>query len=417
MIFSRIYNYGILDEHTIFLDGISYKCTIGKHCVWIPDLEIKISWAFNGKIESYRDWEKGRNAKEIMNQSFGNGFWDEESLISIQNEYNIFGLLSKYKMSPPVDGYIYIKNIQSSFCRYRHNDPIGIIGYKIRDANKLPKGRWSFDEFLEKFIDTGIISASLGAAGDLKKDNNVVNGFLIDVRRTIWDMMKLNGYIAYTTNIDSIINEEDDKVKSKVLQYGQFPFKERKKAYQTYWFKDHYEDGTRQTLYRFDKMKIDKDLAGKTVLDLGCQIGSMCTEAYMRGARWITGIDNQNEYVDCARDLARVNGHQINYQCIDLMNIDKTLHYISAYYDNDVIDIVFMLSLYKHIGAQCWNILQHANFKTAYIESNNCPDKWDSKQAKEIEIALHERFKKSKIERICITEDRSPRCVWRITNV
>jgi len=63
----------------------------------------------------------------------------------------------------------------------------------MKDALKLPRGCWDYDIFVEKFIDTGIIEASPGALGDLKKDDNVVNGYLVDIRRTTWDMIRLKG--------------------------------------------------------------------------------------------------------------------------------------------------------------------------------------------------------------------------------
>jgi hypothetical protein len=415
LIFRTTYNSAEISGSNIIIDGITYGCIVGKHCIWIPELEIKIPWVFNGKIESILHWERGRNAEQLKNQTFNDNTsgWDELTLISIQNEYNIFELLAEKDMSPKPYGYVYIKTITSDFLRgAKHTDPMGCIGFYIKNANKLPPGKYNSDRFIREYIQGGWITCSDGAIGDLRKDGNVINGYLIDIRRTIWDMMRLVSSVSgYTKDITDTINDTDEGIKVKVLKYGQFPFKERKKAYQTYWFKDHYEDGTRQTIYRFDKMGIESALAGKTVVDLGCQIGSICSECYQRGARWITGLDYQEEYVDCAQDLVRLNHHQINYRVMDLANVESVKQYLFSYY-KEPIDIVFLLSMYKHIESKCWELLKNIKFKRAYIESNNCPQGYEGDQAKIMEAGM--RAAGFNPDRIGMTEDRSPRCLWRI---
>jgi hypothetical protein len=50
MTFKKVYETAILGNGKITLDGQSYVVIEGKHCIWIPELEIKIPWTFNGKI-------------------------------------------------------------------------------------------------------------------------------------------------------------------------------------------------------------------------------------------------------------------------------------------------------------------------------------------------------------------------------
>ena len=103
---------------------------------------------------------------------------------------------------------------------------------------------------------TGIISASPGAVNDIyvPKRNNIVNGYLIDVRRTIWDMMRINKEWEDKNPLN--YNEKITTLRKKIEELGQFPFKERKTPYQSYYLNDVYKDGSRDTLYRYEKMKI-----------------------------------------------------------------------------------------------------------------------------------------------------------------
>jgi len=442
MTFKKVYKQAVLGRNKIMIDGKSYAAVEGKHCIWIPELEIKIPWTYNGKIEARQNWLRGRHKDQLLSQTFNDhaGGWNIETLESIQEEYRLFDILSQAKMTPPVDGFIYIENMISIYTKsVIHCDPMGAVGFYVKDANKLSVGEYDIREFKRKFIDKNIIKCSAGALGDLQKKNNTVNGYLIDIRRTIWDMMSLNhDYVPLLNWRD--LRPIKEQLKNKVLSLGQFPHKARKTAYQTYWVDDHYKEGTRQTLYRFDKMGIEKDLTGQTVVDLGSQIGSVCAECYMRGARHVTGIEYESDYVGCARDLARYNGHQINYQCMNLMEIGNVSTYVNLYYGgqklnvtqdikgaNDYlnyysipqpIDKVFLLSMHKHIGVAGLIILRQLNWKEAYIESNNCPGGFDHGQAGLMEIEFHKHFTDGyKILRLGMTEDRSPRCLWKIVKI
>ena len=420
MTFKKIYETAILDSGKITLDGQSYNAVEGKHCIWIPELEIKIPWTYNGKIEARQGWMRGMNKEQLLNQTFNDEVlgWSVNTILSIQYEYEMFSLFAAAKISPSVDGYVYIKNMISVYTKpVIHCDPMGAIGFYVKDANKLSQGEYDIREFKRKMIDTNIIHCSAGAFGDLQKPNNIINGYLIDIRRTIWDMMCLKADYKPIFSLRDV-RPDKEELEAKILSLGQFPYKARKKAYQTYWIDDHYEDGTRQTLYRFDKMGIEKDLTGQTIVDLGSQIGSICAECYMRGARHITGIEYEADYVECARDLARYNGHQINYQPMNLTDVRSVSKYLELYYSDKLIDKIFLLSMHKHIGDSGSIILRQLNWKEAYIESNNCPGGYDHGQAGLMEIEFNIFFSDGyKTERLGMTDDRSPRCLWKITKI
>lgn len=411
-----IFKEAILDNDQILIDGNLFSVIKGKHCIWVPDFNggAKIIWSHNGKIEAYRDWEKGKNKNKILNGTFNdksNG-WDLESLRSIAAEYLMMTTNANRKFSPPVSGMFFIENFITSKFPYNapHCDCIGKFGYFIKDANKCSEGNFDLDVFLNENKD--ILDFSKGAIGDLKKHDNTINGYLVDIRRTIWDTIKYKDMSVVDSNI-WMPEFNTDELKDNISKLTQFPHKERKQNYQTYILDDEYQKGSRDTQYRFDEMGIKNNLNNKTVLDLGCNLGAVCLESFNRGARKITGIDYEKDYIKCARNLARYNGIPINYLQKDMNNPYELSDEFNNYYP-EKIDIIFALSLYKHIHVNLWILLDKLNFDVCYVESNNVGDKGiDSVHAKEM-IAGMNSFNFNH-ELICVTSDRSPRCVWKLT--
>lgn len=54
--------------------------------------------------------------------------------------------------------------------------------------------------------------------------------------------------------------------------------------------------GRMNTQEEFDKIGLPKDLKGKTVLDIGCNIGAFLLECYDRGASWLEGVEVDREW-------------------------------------------------------------------------------------------------------------------------
>jgi hypothetical protein len=207
----KIYNEAVIKGNGITIDGKYFSAVKGKHSIWVPGPEMKIPWSYNGKITSFKDWEKGKDAKEIEDRTFNseNRYWDRESLQSIMNEYTIFKKMDDLQLAPPIKGMFYIKNITSDFIPdVLTNDTKGVYGYYMRDAYKMEQqGKYNFndndladnygyyrvdylpDRFENHIEPLLIISA--GAKGDMRKEDNIIKGYLIDIRRSIFDMMTL----------------------------------------------------------------------------------------------------------------------------------------------------------------------------------------------------------------------------------
>jgi tRNA (mo5U34)-methyltransferase len=63
------------------------------------------------------------------------------------------------------------------------------------------------------------------------------------------------------------------------------------------------------------------DLAGKSVLDIGCNAGFYSVEMKRRGAARVLGIDSDEEYLDQARFAAEVNALDIEFQRLSIYEI------------------------------------------------------------------------------------------------
>lgn len=202
-----------------------------------------------------------------------------------------------------------------------------------------------------------------------------------------------------------------EELKEKIKSLGQFPAHRRRRNYQSYWLDGEYVKGSRDTLKRFEAMGIPKDLSGKTVVDLGCQIGAICTEAYLRGAKQVTGVDICSDYIELAMEIAEYNRHIIFYNMRDL---DSFLN-IESIKDNRF-DILFLLSMYRHIKCSFECLLRSLKWKKAYIENNGT---YESKKCKEIELILLKLLIERRIrkwERLGIIQDRGIRCLWKLTS-
>jgi tRNA (mo5U34)-methyltransferase len=66
---------------------------------------------------------------------------------------------------------------------------------------------------------------------------------------------------------------------------------------------------------------IPSDLAGKSVLDIGCNGGFYSIEMKRRGAARVLGIDFDEDYLAQARFAARVTGHEIEFARLSVYDV------------------------------------------------------------------------------------------------
>lgn len=209
-----------------------------------------------------------------------------------------------------------------------------------------------------------------------------------------------------------------DELKNKINSLAQFPYNQRSQSYQAYWLHDEgWIKGTRDALYRFNVMGITEDLSGKSVLDLGCQLGVMGMECCRRGATNVLGVEYQPEYVECARDLAEYNNFKnITFIQGDLTKGDEVPKIVNKHFDNKPVDICLALSLYKHVKEPLFNVLSKIKFKTLYIESHNTGTTGIQTPHVVEMLSYMKKYSLEPVTFIGFTTDRSPRAVWRISH-
>jgi SAM-dependent methyltransferase len=161
---------------------------------------------------------------------------------------------------------------------------------------------------------------------------------------------------------------------NKIAKLSQFPHKERKQNYESYRLGTEIIEGSRDTLKRMKLMGIEEDLTDKTVLDLGCNLGAICIECKDCNADIIMGVDYEADYIECAKDLAEYNGFSdIVYEVMDLTQTQKCADGFRRVFGEKPVDIVFALSLYKHIKSKMFDLLDSFEWVECIIESNNAP--------------------------------------------
>lgn len=211
-----------------------------------------------------------------------------------------------------------------------------------------------------------------------------------------------------------------DQLKEKIKRLTQFPFGKRDAQYQSYYLqnedKDGYEyvKGSRDIKYRFDCFSIPNSLCYRSVLDLGCNLGIAAQEAYQRGAREVLGIDYEKDYIECAKDLAKFNNHNIDFLRMDLTKTAEIIKYTQRYFTepDEVIDIVFMLAVSKHIGMDAFCcLIGGIKFKNLYVESSAAKDE-NTPHIIEMSKCLELWYPGNVI--FGWTNDRSKRGIWRV---
>jgi 2-polyprenyl-3-methyl-5-hydroxy-6-metoxy-1,4-benzoquinol methylase len=406
----------VRDSEDVIVDNNRYLAKRGKHSIWIPELNMKFPFHWNGCFVEYKDAEKGQHWGKIKNYKFGGLDGVGDSIFNIVEEKHIFSKLHDKDFSPSVGNIFFVKNlITDFFYNSLHCDPMGAYGFYMENAEDYEPHIFNRSHFVKEFIDSNILECSETALNDLCLDtrNNYVNGYIVDVRRSIQDAIHLNvGEKEINEEVDEVLTasrQTSKRLKEKIFELTQFPYKSRKEQYQSYYIEDEFVGGSRNIPYRFDKFGIDNDLTGKTILDLGCNLGGVAQECYRRGARKIVGIDFNKNYIECARDLARFNGQQINFLKMDLIKPGVVENFVTEYF-NDGVDIVFCLAIDKHIGLnRAFQILDSFKPKMVYWEGSAAKNE-NTSHVIETDKGLSKRFNVTKLG---FTEDRNKRFIWR----
>jgi tRNA (mo5U34)-methyltransferase len=85
---------------------------------------------------------------------------------------------------------------------------------------------------------------------------------------------------------------------------------------------------------------ISANLAGRTVLDIGCNAGFYSIEMKRRGAARVLGIDSKDDYLDQARFAAEVNGLDIEFRNLSVYDVALLA---------EKFDVVLFMGVFYHL--------------------------------------------------------------------
>jgi hypothetical protein len=234
----------ILD--TLDLTDASAGLVLGNHGIWDVARQIKLPFQFGGRVTKYSRHEASYPRD------------------SIADEVAILEALAAAGMAPPIGDFVFFREVISDYPGAWHSDPCGAYGFEMVDARRLPPGRFSVEAMRELPI-----AGSPGAWGDVEKPGNVVNGYLVDVRRTGSDLLRWTGGRRPCPMRASPLEE----LRERVHRDCQFPAGERAQAYQDFWLAGQLERGQRRVVERAAELGFAPK-PGESVLDIGCQSGS-----------------------------------------------------------------------------------------------------------------------------------------------
>jgi SAM-dependent methyltransferase len=335
------------------LDLMSPDVIVGQHSVWIPGLQVKVPFQWGGRIQKYRHPHETAYPLDLLREEVGLLCW-----------------LSARKYSPPIGRWVYFKTVISEHPGGWWADPMGAYGYEMVDATALPEGKLHGDS-VGSTIQLAVgasVSASPGAWNDLNKPGNVVNGYLIDVRRSGWDRLHWYG----ERPLLPLYVEDSAALHVDLRKEGQFPYGERELPYQEYYLGGEWHRGERDVISR---AKILNFVPAPTtsVLDIGTCLGGFLQFASLLGARTLVGLDVEPSYVDLARRLARANRMNI---CYYLMNAEDRREGLLSWMRTLApggLDVLLLLSMLKHFRGgepSLWEIVEAVNAQTTFLETN-----------------------------------------------
>lgn len=318
---------------------------LGNHGIWLPSLGIKVPFQWAASVTKRTKQEAGHSRNTIA------------------DEIGILRALADLGMAPPVGGLVFFRDVISDYPGAWHCDPCGAYGYEIADATTLPPGRFDIEAMRALPIE-----GSPGAWGDVAKPGNVVNGYLVDVRRSAWDMLRwLGPHEAIRVGHESVAD-----LAAKVHRECQFPAGERAEAYQDFWIGGNLQRGQRRVVERAQALGF-APAPGESILDVGCQSGGFLQYAHAWADRRGTfvGVESEALYVDCARALARSCGQNISIRHMNVVQErDVFLAWVQLAFPRGV-DHLLLLSIEKHVGeAFVFGLVDEIRARHAYIETN-----------------------------------------------
>ena len=336
-----------------------YKLYISRHSVITSNIQV-------AKKEFNYDLNEGEFIKVLYNPG-GNQYSNSEEVAKIQNIFWLYG------MAPRIKKIVYV-----NFKGNRYKAYIVELLHKIRRGDCILRIKELKQICRDNFIDWN----NQGHDQELHDTNNWIKDKFVD-----FGGFKFNDKKAYLNKLNAKIEKQ--------THFGK-RYKGESRRYQS----DDKFDGKRKTAYRIEKLGLESiDFKGKSVLDIGCNLGMFCQYAKQRGASVVYGYDVSEDMIRCAKEYANWKGiYDIEFIVTD---IDWDLKHGRQRMPNA--DIVFYLAMSEYLSFDK-RILGLANEVLIYEGHSN----EDSENTKN---KLKEVF--PRVEDLGFTDDRSIRPIFK----
>lgn len=139
---------------------------------------------------------------------------------------------------------------------------------------------------------------------------------------------------------------------------------------------------------------LPRDLAGRSVLDIGCNAGFYAQEMKRRGAARVLGIDSDDGYLEQARFAAEINGLDIEYRRLDVYDVALLRERFDL--------VVFMGVLYhlRHpllaldlIAEHCTgDLMLFQSMQRGSLHAEECAPDYDFRQTEPFERATYPKL-------------------------
>jgi 2-polyprenyl-3-methyl-5-hydroxy-6-metoxy-1,4-benzoquinol methylase len=165
--------------------------------------------------------------------------------------------------------------------------------------------------------------------------------------------------------------------------------------------------GTRKTEFRYKFMNLPEDFEGKSVLDIGCNLGAMSYMAKQRGAGRVVGIDYNTTLLETSSSIFKRHNYDISLIGYDLNT--QGFEPLVKILREEKFDYIFALSIYHHVDDKkvLWNIINNYCSDICWFEGH----KRNTKE--ELEKELLSNLHAKKIEFIGNIKDHVRRSIFK----
>lgn len=128
--------------------------------------------------------------------------------------------------------------------------------------------------------------------------------------------------------------------------------------------------GRRDMEHRASVMQLPNDFEGKSVLDIGCNLGAVCIHAASKNAGRVVGIDIHQKTIDIATEYAKhMELNNIEYY---VANIDDGLENLKSKIGDEKFDYIFVLSVMNNVDRKSLiQIIKYFCKDTLYLEGHS----------------------------------------------